>query len=497
MNQASSSSASRTDTIHAGDVQGDRADFPIRAGSLGEDDGYRGIRICIWTYFWLLMTEGALRKWFLPGLANALLVVKDPVVLVAYFIALRQGRYPKNSFVTWITVLGVVTFAFSTVAFSAGFTNSNFLVTLYGFRTNFLHLPLIFLMADALRHEDLKKIGKWLLIISVPMGLLVLAQFRAPPDALVNVGVGKSEGGQMLAGVGIGDIQKVRAAGAFSFNTGLATYLSLSAAFLAAHFLKGKMYPKALVLIASFAVTGSAALSASRTTTLSIALVGMAGMLCVWVHPRFLRGSFGMMAMVLLVYLVFAQSRTISEGVWVLGERFESADGLKVGILDRTLTGFTEAFETLEKHGFFGKGLGVGTNVAAGLLTGARDFLIAESEWPRVVGEVGPVFGLAYILLRILLVYYLFKKAMLALRRGEPLSMLLFSVCATLLLNGPLGVAATLGFTAFGAGLSLAAAKEEPDMDGALLLMRLEEPDVPKQRGRSRYAEQLHSGKSN
>jgi len=47
---------------------------------------FRGgeIRWLIWIYFFLLIFEGALRKWIAPSLANVLLVVRDPVLLAIY-----------------------------------------------------------------------------------------------------------------------------------------------------------------------------------------------------------------------------------------------------------------------------------------------------------------------------------------------------------------------------------------------------------------------------
>ena len=62
-----------------------------------------------------------------------------------------------------------------------------------------------------------------------------------------------------------------------------------------------------------------------------------------------------------------------------------------------------------------GQGLGMGTNVAAGLLYGKRDFLLAEGEWERVVRESGPILGFFYIGLRLAILGYLCR---LALRGG-------------------------------------------------------------------------------
>ncbi len=38
----------------------------------------------IWIYFWLLITEGIFRKWLVPGLSDAFLLARDPIVLLIY-----------------------------------------------------------------------------------------------------------------------------------------------------------------------------------------------------------------------------------------------------------------------------------------------------------------------------------------------------------------------------------------------------------------------------
>ena len=38
------------------------------------------MRLLIWAYLWLLLFEGAIRKWIAPGLDAPLLVIRDPIV---------------------------------------------------------------------------------------------------------------------------------------------------------------------------------------------------------------------------------------------------------------------------------------------------------------------------------------------------------------------------------------------------------------------------------
>ena len=45
----------------------------------------------IWVYFFLLIFEGVFRKWLLPQFSDVLLVVRDPVVLLIYAVAIKSG----------------------------------------------------------------------------------------------------------------------------------------------------------------------------------------------------------------------------------------------------------------------------------------------------------------------------------------------------------------------------------------------------------------------
>src|SRR2546428_643915 len=98
-------------------------------------------------------------------------------------------------------------------------------VTAYGIHADFFHLPLIFVMARVLHFEDVKKIGWWTLALLVPMTLLMIAQFRAAPDAFFNRTAG-GEGEMMMSAMG-----KVRTAGPFSFLPRDVHYFALGASY--------------------------------------------------------------------------------------------------------------------------------------------------------------------------------------------------------------------------------------------------------------------------
>ena len=462
-----------------------------RLSTLGKgDDGFRGIRMCILAYFLLLIFEGALRKWVLPGLANPLLLVRDPVVAVCYFIALRNGKFPTGAFVMSALFLGIVSFMFSFLVNSAGSIQRILMVTGFGFHANFLHIPMIFLIRDAFDRDRLRVIGKWTLLIAPATAVLIFLQFRGGPDAFVNRGAGK-DSGQIW--IGISGSDKVRPAGFFSYNTGNAAYLALVAAFLLNAMLVRKGISKQMLVISGMSLAVAGSLSISRTAVMSIVVVFAGAVLCMLLAPRLATRSILIGFMVGVLYLVASQFSVLGEAAGMLQTRVAESGGLKEGGAMRFLNNFIEPFQVLERAGFLGFGLGMGTNVAGGLLTGERAFLLAENEWSRHFLESGVFLGGAFILWRVIFFFQLFRVSLAGIKSLNPLPMLIFSASFLAVLSGPMGIPMTLGFVVMGAGMTLAAAKEREAGDD-LEIAVVEIQRTPVARGRSAYAERLHSG---
>ena len=140
----------------------------------------RAVRISIWVYLILLLLEGALRKWALPSLSDPLLLIRDPVVLVIYFFAIRARVFPFNAYVILLGIVGGLSFLFTVLVLYDYIPLKVILVVAgYGFRTDFLHLPLIFVMASVFDLEDVKKIGRWTLLLAIPMAVLMVVAAAA------------------------------------------------------------------------------------------------------------------------------------------------------------------------------------------------------------------------------------------------------------------------------------------------------------------------------
>src|SRR5207244_7412191 len=73
-----------------------------------EEKAKHRVRQLIWLYLWLLVIEGALRKWVMPRYSNPLLLVRDPVLLVIYFYTLRAHIFPRNAFVILLWTIGIL-----------------------------------------------------------------------------------------------------------------------------------------------------------------------------------------------------------------------------------------------------------------------------------------------------------------------------------------------------------------------------------------------------
>jgi hypothetical protein len=405
----------------------------------------RTLRSLVWLYFWLLLWEGALRKWFFPSLSTPLLVVRDPVVLLIYAIALAKRVFPFNRFVLQVAALGLISFGASLIVFD------RLGIIAYGLRTNFLHLPLIFVLPNIMRQKDVVRMGHWLLLLSLPMTALVIYQFISPPGAWINAAAGGELGGQMIAVSG-----RVRPAGIFSFVTGMVSFLSVVTAVLLSGFLDLKQLPRQLCVAGIPALLLSLALSGSRSAIAYVTIIVIAALLiCARQFERFSR----MLTPALLAYITFlgfCYLPLFRAGLEVHEERLKAGGGVNRGIVARYLGGFGESIEVAAQTPLLGRGLGIGTNAGAALLTGSRSFLLGESEWSRVVGENGPILGYAYLMLRVAICLFIVRRCWAAVRRGQASPFLLIASVGLDLISGQFGQPTTLGFAVLFSGLALA-----------------------------------------
>jgi hypothetical protein len=454
-----------------------------------EEWAQRYVRRLIWLYFWLLIVEGALRKWVVPGLSNPVLLVRDPVLIAIYLFAIPARVFPRNGWTVTLFVIGFLSLLTSFVQLWLYLPPKMIaLVAGYGFRSNFFHLPLIFVMAKVLRPEDVKKFGWWTLVLIVPMTALMVLQFQAAPDAFVNRTAG-GEGEMMMSAMG-----KVRTAATFSFVTGVVAYFALATGFLVWATLRRTVYNIWLLGAAGSALIIGVVVSGSRSVVGACVVVVASLIIVLFLRPDSINRFAQTLLIVVVLGFVLTRTPIFKEGLSVLSTRFtEVAEATEQsvarGLVTRVYADFEEAFFVIGKAPFLGYGLGIGTNAGAKFLTGRSGFLLTEGEWSRVFLEMGPVLGVAYVALRCGLVLWIGLLCLRSVRLGNVLPLLLFSSAFLPMLTGQFGQPTILGFAVFATGLTLAARNEEKLLTSADLKSPPGANRIP---SRSAFAERLH-----
>jgi hypothetical protein len=445
------------------------------------------LKRAIWLYFFLLIFEGVFRKWILPQYSDVLLVVRDPVVLVIYLLAIKARLFPRNNYILSLGIIAILSWLVSLVVLEPYLSlEPLILVTGFGFRSNFLHLPLIFVIGRALDAEDVKNLGRWILIGLMPMSLLLAVQFNADPDSFINRTAGLGETQQITAGGG-----KIRPPGTFSFVSGVIFYAALSAAYLLYGALTRGLYRNWLLFGAGFALVVTIGVSGSRSVLLAVLVVLASLLVIIFMRPSAVNQFGRNLLIVVVVLLVAVRLPVFKEGVQILSDRFTAVaeaeeTTIAGGLLARTFSGFTEGFLLIPRAPIGGYGLGIGTNGGAKFLTGRAIFLLTEGEWGRVVLESGPILGLAYLAWRTILTFNLGLFSFRQLKRGEILPIMLYCGGFLSLLNGQFGQPTNLGFAVFVCGLCLAAGNTTAPAESETL------PPPSQMARRSRYAERLH-----
>ncbi|RYZ60932.1 MAG: hypothetical protein EOO14_06355 [Chitinophagaceae bacterium] len=324
------------------------------------------------------------------------------------------------------------------------------------------------MIAKILDRQDVIQIGKFVVWLSIPMTVLIALQFYSPQSAWVNQGVGGDKEG---AGFG-GAMGYFRPPGTFSFTNGAVAFYGLAAPFIFYFWLHRHKLNKLVLIAATAALLAAIPLSISRTLFFSVCVTLLFFGIASFYRPKYLGSMImavfgGALVLAALSNTVFFQTATEA-----FTSRFESAnktEGGMEGVLgDRYLGSMLRAFEyRYGKYPFFGQGLGLGTNVGAMLMSGERDFLLAEEEWPRIVGEMGPLLGILTILVRLAVSAFLTVKAFAKLTIGDMLPWLLLSFALINLPQGQWAQPTNLGFAIISGGLVLASMNTSRQVGGS------------------------------
>lgn len=411
--------------------------------------------VAIWVYFLLVLFDGALRKWFLPSLSSPLVLLRDPLALWILIVAWKQGYLVLNQY-----VISTITVGFLAIytAFFVG--HGDLFVAVYGARIFLLHFPLIFVIAGVVSKYDILKIGRWILVISIPMTILIIIQFYSPQTAWINKSVGGEAGGGFS-----GAMNFYRPPGTFSFTNGTSLFFNLSSCFVIYFWFHIKEISRPLLILGSIAILLAVPFSISRTLLFQLTLSLVFALIAILLNPKYTGGLVLIIAAVFGSCLVLSLTPFFTTATAAFTSRFESANttegGLDGVLLDRFLGGLIQAIVLSSNQPFFGSGVGMGTNAGSTLLTGGRQFLISEGEWGRIIGEIGPVFGLAIVFLRFKLAASVLIDSLSRVRYGNVLPWILSSVGALSIAQAGWAQPTSLGFCVVTTGLLLSSLRAD------------------------------------
>jgi hypothetical protein len=415
----------------------------------------------------LLVLEGAIRKWLFPGAQDLVYLAKDVIVVGVYLGFLRSRerfrlRLPQLPILYSALGLGVL------VGLMEIFNPRlpNLLVGVFGFKAYFLYVPLLFVLPAAFPSDrQLIVFLRRYILLSIPVGLLGVAQFFSPSSSPLNTYARSEEAvGTMANGSGyvstFGSSEFVRVTATFSYITGYGSYL-VAITILVLAYLAAVRWRLRRSLIAHLAL-GMAMLgmlmTGSRGPVFMLALL-----FPVYWWLAVMRGGDGgatfgrlLLGAGMLAILLFAVG---SDAIGAfLGRAATSGD---VG--ERLIAPITSPFEILPDAGPTGYGIGATHQTATAFTQGFAPYswlhgLGTEAESGRIMLELGPVGFLLVYFVRLYMIGFALRQVLVlrtAFHRSLATASLMFFL-AQLLGSVVFDVTSDLYFWFFG-GLLLTA----------------------------------------
>lgn len=424
-----------------------------------------------WTYFLLLIFEGALRKWVLPQLSAPLLIIRDPIGLLIIWEAYRTHKWPKQ----WSAAVALLTVGILTLGFMqlvAG--ESSWIAAAFGLRSYLLPFPVAFIMGENLDEEDLRKFVNCTLWLMLPLTALEVAQYIAPATSWLNKGA-YSGSAQLDYAAG-----HVRASATFSYVMGPMCYLPLAAAFIFTGLGKPGYVSKLLLWAAAASLLLSIPVTGSRTAVFELAaVVACVGVAAFFGISEFVR-SLQMILILTLIAIPVSRLPVFADSVDTLVTRFTNATASEGGSTESSIFQrvigpylYTLQEDTLD-HPWLGEGVGYGSLAVTKVVTGEISMRAGEEEFPRVIFEFGVPGGLLFMLMRYGLAIMISVKGLKRARDGDPLAWLMVPLMFRTVVFGTLEQPTMQGFMVISIAFCLAAsheAHEQPEASGSMAVL--------------------------
>jgi hypothetical protein len=330
-------------------------------------------------------------------------------------------------------------------------------ISIYGWRSYFMFMPLAFIMQKHMTKKDVIRIAKFTCYIGIPIAILVYVQYLNPPDAFINRNVGENSGAGFTV---IGDI--VRPYGPFSFVTGMGFFTSSYLMMILYNFMldkKEKFLSLGILFLCCISFVTALAVSGSRETFLKVMILvvfAIVGYVMLFRNKRTFNSLLifitGTTIAIVGYFIIF------SKEVEIMSQRVEDAKAAEGSLFVRAGHSFI-SFEDIDLNlDFLGQGIGLGSSGGSFLQSGVVQFNIAESDWGKIIVECGVFFGFLYLAYRAVLCIYMSILSVKATFAGKsPMPMVLIGYeLYTLLVGQMVSTGIHLAYGWFFLGFTLA-----------------------------------------
>jgi hypothetical protein len=366
---------------------------------------FRSWRRAILVAMWLLVIEGALRKWVLPGAQDIVYFAKDVLLLAAYLGFLRDREQVRDLLVISrpLAALLLAAAGFGLVqVFNPALPN--LAVGLFGFKAYFLYVPLVFILPAVFEtRNDLARFLYPYALLAIPVGLLASLQFASPAASTLNTYAWDADTSQIVT---FGMSSRVRVTATFSFITGYVSFLFASLLLLLSLLtVVGWRFKGNFLLYGALAMTFlGMLLSGSRWP-----IFMLIGLMPIYLALLLFRERGGaafarltLAGAVLVALIAYGASDLVS----TYYDRFSGNSD----VAGRMVSPLTSPLQMANRAGLAGYGIGATHQAAPNLAPGVPpyswlDGLILEEESSRVMVELGILGFLLTYGFRILLLF--------------------------------------------------------------------------------------------
>ena len=377
-------------------------------------------KLIIFFYIYMIC-EGILRKWLFPSLYKEIYFLKDFFLIIIYYLAFKYNYLFESKISKILTMFIIITSFFGMMGYNLN--KIDILSYVLGCRSYWLFAPLALIVMHVFTFQDIKKFTIINLYFILPYYALIVFQSYQPVEAIINSG--------FFSIVNTSD----RPSAYFTYITqNLYFFIFLLSIFLS-YFINESFYSKKkyiFFLFLNFFLMGIMILLKSRASYFyTIVIVSYACYITLINHKNNLLKLKKLLLIIVLTPIFFNLNIHIFNEQYKISKVRMNTDDASNFILVQDKKVYKVAnkefnlyqfciknssicrvlneiyfIPSIKEASMFGEGIGAGTTTVA-IIKKVDFFALGEAENHRILGELGYLFGTAFLTIKYLFVIFL------------------------------------------------------------------------------------------